>query len=121
MVRTGIDSVSVTLLTEAVFLERYAYIAGTTNKVRKVEKINPPITAIPIETLLSDPAPSASAIGRIPRTVDKLVIRIGRSLDIEALMTASVLSRPVAFLWLANSTIRIPFFVTKPISIIIPI
>ena len=89
---------SVMLETEAVFLEKKEYIAGITNNVRNVEKINPPITAIPIETLLSEPAPSASAIGKIPSTVERLVISIGLNLAMAALMTASVFSSPAAFL-----------------------
>ena len=68
------------------------------NKVRNVEKINPPITAIPIETRLSEPAPSANAIGRIPRTVERLVIKIGLNREIAAFITASVFSSPAAFL-----------------------
>ena len=52
-------------------------MAGITNSVKMVEKIRPPITAIPMETRLSEPAPKASAIGRMPSTADKLVIRMG--------------------------------------------
>jgi len=84
------------LLTVAVFLDKKEYIAGITKSVRKVEKINPPITAIPIETLLSEPAPRANAIGRIPSTVERLVIRIGLKREIAALITASVFSSPAA-------------------------
>ena len=61
------------------------------------------------------------AIGSIPRIVDRLVIRIGRNRAAAAPFTASILENPVAFLWLANSTMRIPFFVTSPISMICPI
>ena len=96
-------------------------MAGITNSVNMVENIKPPITAIPIETRLSDPAPSASAIGRTPRTVDKLVIKIGLKRAFAAPTIESLILIPVALRWLANSTIRIPFLDTNPMSIIIPI
>ena len=47
------------------------------NSVNTVENASPPITAAPIGTLLSAPAPKAKAMGRIPKIVDKLVIKIG--------------------------------------------
>ena len=67
------------------------------------------------------PSPVASASGSSPSTVEILVIRIGRNLWIDASIIASFFVSPAVWRWLANSTIRIPFFVTSPISIIIPI
>src|SRR5674476_928641 len=57
----------------------------------------------------------------IPRIVARLVIRIGLNRDAAAYLMASIFDIPLNFLWLANSTIRIPFLVTSPISIMIPI
>ena len=77
--------------------------------------------AIPIETLETDAAPSAKAIGSAPSTVARLVIKMGRNLDMEASFTASRDFNPSSFRWLANSTIRIPFLVTIPTKTMIPI
>lgn len=40
-----------------------------------------PTTAMPIDRRLSDPAPSASAMGRMPRMVERLVMSTGRKRD----------------------------------------
>ena len=81
----------------------------------------PPITASPIGTRLSAPAPSASAMGSVPRTVEKAVIRIGRKRAADASSAACWRPRPSSRFCLANSTIRMPFLVTSPISITSPI
>ncbi len=59
-------------------------------------------------------------MGRMPNTVENEVIRMGRRRMPAACTTASVISRPLARSWLANSTIRIAFLVTRPISMISP-
>jgi len=55
-----------------------------------VEKIKPPITTIPIETRLSDPAPKARAMGNVPKTVESEVIKIGLNLEADASKMDSV-------------------------------
>ena len=67
------------------------------------------------------PAPNEIAIGNAPSMVAKLVIIIGRKRETAESFTASKTFIPCSFLWLANSTIKIPFFVTNPIRTIIPI
>lgn len=97
------------------------YIAGTMNNVRNVETIIPPTTAIPIAIRPCAPSPEAYTNGTNPRIVEILVIRIGRKRCVEAERIASVIPWPASCRWLANSTIKIPFFATKPISMMIPI
>ena len=48
------------------------------------------------------------------RQVDKLVIRIGRKRDTAESSIASRMDKPANLRWLANSTIKIPFFETNP-------
>ena len=55
------------------------------------------------------------------KPVDTLVIKIGRRRWMDASRMAVILSIPISCFWLANSTIKIPFFATKPISMMIPI
>jgi hypothetical protein len=43
---------------------------------------------------LSAPEPVANAIGKLPKIVDKLVIRIGRKRPTDALITASTMFNP---------------------------
>ena len=69
-------------------------MAGIINSVSIVENANPPMTATPIGTLLSAPAPRAKAIGRIPKIVDKLVIKIGLNLAADAPMIDSSIDIP---------------------------
>ena len=85
------------------------------------EKSNPPITTTPIDTRLCDPAPKANAMGNAPSMVAMLVMRMGRNRIDDASMIASILDFPCSFSLLANSTIKIPFFVTNPISMMMPI
>ena len=66
-------------------------------------------------------APKDNASGRAPSDMARLVIRIGLKRCVAAWITASDFFIPFNRLWLANSTIRIPFLVTRPISMIIPI
>ena len=90
-------------------------------KVSVVENNIPPTTAIPIETLLCDPEPKAKAIGKIPNIVQSEVIMIGRKRATAASCTAFNFSDPDSLRWFANSTIKIPFLVTRPMSTMIPI
>ena len=71
-------------------------MAGIIKSVNMVENIKPPITAIPIETRLSDPAPNARAIGKTPKTVDILVIRIGLKRALAAPIIESLIFIPLA-------------------------
>ena len=97
------------------------YTAGITNKVSTKENINPPTITVPSGLRLVAAAPILIAIGSAPNAVAKLVINIGRNLCDAATSTASFNSKPAALFLLANSTIKIPFLVTSPINIIIPI
>ena len=60
-------------------------------------------------------------MGSVPRTVEKAVIRIGRKRAADASSAACWRPRPSSRFCLANSTIRMPFLVTSPISITSPI
>ena len=54
------------------------YITGTTNSVRKVDVIKPPMTARAMGARCSAPAPIASASGIMPNTMANVVMMIGR-------------------------------------------
>ncbi|MNR09078.1 hypothetical protein D3C85_1252670 [compost metagenome] len=53
--------------------------------------------------------------------IAKLVIKIGRKRETAASLMASGMAMPFSLSWLANSTIKIPFLVTRPMSIMVPI
>ena len=89
--------------------------------VSRVDTNIPPTTAVPIAIRWLQPSPEAKASGINPRMVEALVIRIGRRRCNAASLMAVILSSPVSCFRLANSTIRIPFLATSPISIIMPI
>ena len=91
------------------------------NRVNTSENNKPPTTTIPNGTRLEEDTPRLNAIGKAPNVVARLVIKIGRKRWPEASNTASRLFKPFSLFLLANSTINIPFFVTSPISMIIPI
>ena len=97
------------------------YIIGITNKVSIRANNKPPTITIPRGTLLEAPAPKAKAIGKAPNMVANEVIKIGRKRPTEASKTASTFDKPQTRFLLPKSTINIPFFVTKPISITMPI
>ncbi|MNE36670.1 hypothetical protein D3C80_1304890 [compost metagenome] len=61
------------------------------------------------------------AIGKAPKAIAKLVIKIGRNLDSEASKMACNFGFPSSRNWFANSTIKIPFLVTRPINMMVPI
>ena len=68
----------------------------------------------------SDPAPKPKAIGSAPRIAAKLVIMIGRKRLRQASRIASFASTPAACCPSAKSIIMMPFFLTMPISITMP-
>ena len=102
-------------------LEKYEYTAGITYSVRIPANTNPPTTTIPRDVRLPEEVPSDNAMGNVPKIMARVVIRMGLNRDAAAVKTASRTFIPSAFRWLANSTIRIPFFVIKPMSMIMPI
>ena len=70
---------------------------------------------------LAEPGPPASTSGTAPTTVAIEVIRIGRRRTADDSTIASWMLRPSSRSWLANSTIRMPFFAASPTSITMPI
>ena len=54
------------------------YMAGTINRVKKVDTNIPPTTATPMAIRPWAPSPVAYTNGTKPRMVDTLVIKIGR-------------------------------------------
>ena len=84
--------------------------------------MSPPITARAIGARNSAPAPSASASGSMPKIIASVVITIGRSRiapGVDERLVAR--SCPRSRAWLAKSTSRIAFLVTRPISRMRPI
>jgi len=81
----------------------------------------PPTITIPRGIRLVEAAPKERAIGRAPNIMARLVINIGRKRMDEASTAACILSAPLSRIWFAYSTMRIPFLVTSPINMIIPI
>ncbi len=77
---------------------------------------------MPSEFRLYAPAPVAVAIGRTPITNANEVIRIGRNRCRAASLAESMIDSP-SRRWRStpNSTIRIAFFVSRPISMTRPI
>ena len=63
------------------------YKVGIRIKVRTVDTVRPPITAIAIGLHISEPCPPAIAIGIIPRTVVAVVINTGRRRLLPAVTT----------------------------------
>ena len=75
----------------------------------------------PITILLSAPGPDANTRGIALVTVVKVVITMGLSRCCAALSNACSNKTPLSRSWLANSTIKMPFFAAKPINITMPI
>ena len=90
-------------------------------RLRNVDAIMPPATAVPTECRASWPAPLANTSGMTPRMKASDVIRIGRSRMRAASTAASAIVIPRWRSCSANSTIRMPFFADRPISITSPI
>ena len=64
------------------------------NSVSRVEKVSPPITAIPIGCHVSDPTPVPIASGSIPRMVVNEVMSTGRRRLFPPAITASKTPEP---------------------------
>ncbi|MNS90521.1 hypothetical protein D3C72_1245750 [compost metagenome] len=96
-------------------------MAGTISKVTRVASDNPKKTTVPTAIRLSYPAPMETISGTAPMMAVSEVIRMGRSRRTEPAMMASSKDSPRWRSWLMNSTMRMPFLVTMPISMIIPI
>ncbi len=76
---------------------------------------------MPIVPRLAEPGPPASTNGTAPMMVAMEVIRIGRRRTVDASTMAWCTLRPSSRSWLANSTIRMPFFAARPTSMTMPI
>ena len=81
----------------------------------------PPMMARPIGAWISPPSLKASASGSMPKTMAMVVMMIGRMRIRPACSTASTMPAPALRAWLAKSTSRMAFLVTRPISITRPI
>ncbi len=77
--------------------------------------------ATPMGTRVSAPSPRASATGIMPAIMATVVMRMGRRRMGPASSSASRVDLPAARSWLVNSTSRMPFLVTSPISMMKPI
>ena len=84
---------------------------------RKVAKLIPPSSAIPITFLASAPDPEAITSGNTPKMNEKAVINIGLNRDLDAAIAASYKLKPFLNSSLANSTIKMAFFAAIPINI----
>ena len=84
--------------------------------------MTPPMTATAIGARNSLPSPRESAVGSMPRIIAALVIRIGRSRSGPASRIAWSGDSPCSRTrTIARSRRRIAFFVTSPMSRMIPI
>ena len=97
------------------------YTTGVRNSVATVAKPSPPTMIQPSAWRASEPAPLRSSSGRPPSTVATMVITTGRRRISAALRMASRTDWPASRSWLANSTIRMPFFDIRPTSMTRPI
>ena len=79
------------------------YMAGTINRVKKVDTNIPPTTATPMAIRPWAPSPVAYTNGTKPRMVDTLVIKIGRRRTFAALRAAEVRLMPDKRRWVAYS------------------
>ena len=99
---------------EAYSISDFVYAAGTMKSVMNVANVRPPTMATPMAMRLGVPVRMS---GTAPNTVERLVMRIGRKRRSAAWRAASSLLQPVfSAIWFANSTINIPFFVTRAIN-----
>ena len=83
--------------------------------------ISPPITAIANGCCICAPGPKPSANGRRPKLVVRLVIRIGLKRTRPAVTKASCSGIPCSRNWPIYSMRMIPFFTSKPTTMIAPI
>ena len=94
--------------------------SGTKNTDSSVALSMPPITPVPIEFWLAEPAPEASTSGSTPRMNASEVIRMGRNRRCAASSTASTALRPCACNSFANSMISTAFLADRPMIVIRP-
>ena len=64
------------------------YALGTMSKVKMVEEVRPPITVIAKGLQRLEPSSVPAAMGNNPKSVVMVVIRIGLSLSLEAMIMA---------------------------------
>ncbi|MNT86465.1 hypothetical protein D3C72_2267600 [compost metagenome] len=95
---------------------------GSTNRVKKVPINMPETITTPRPKRLLAPAPEANSSGTRPTTMAAVVIKIGRKRICAALRMAVMRSsRSCTCNSLANSTIRMPCLLIKPIRVTRPI
>ena len=95
-------------------------MAGTKKRVNAVPMAMPATSTRPMLFRAAAPGPVTSVKGKWPQTVATLVISTGRSRVAAALRMASIFDCPCSCSWFANSTMRIPFFETRPTSVTSP-
>src|SRR5208337_3765264 len=97
------------------------YKAGITRSVTKVERVSPPITARARGFCNSAPEPRPTARGINPKSVQRVVIRIGRTRIFPAATSASRRGIPCSSHNLCTYSKRMmPFFTTSPTIRMIP-
>ncbi len=89
--------------------------------VKRVDDVNPPITACAIGALNSAPGPTPKARGSMAKIIERVVIIMGRSLIGPACRIASVRPIPRRRACLMKSISNMAFLVTNPIKNTIPI
>ncbi len=94
---------------------------GTSTSVSSSELASPPITTVPSERRDADPASSASASGNMPAIMETVVMTIGRKRSRAACLMAAAFSSPANTFTSAKSTRRMPFLLTRPTSMTVPI
>ena len=80
----------------------------------------PPITPVPMEWRLAEPAPELMASGTQPRMNASEVITMGRKRSLAASSAESKMPLPSARSNTANSTMRMAFFAARPIRVTRP-
>ncbi|CFP02173.1 Uncharacterised protein [Bordetella pertussis] len=97
-------------------------MVGSTNRVNRVPTSMPTTITRPRLKRLCAPAPLANSSGTRPTTMAAVVIRMGRSRIRAARSMAARRSSPAcACISLANSTIRMPCLLIRPIRVTRPI
>ncbi len=96
-------------------------MTGTMNSESTRENITPPTITRPSGLRLVEAAPRERAMGSAPNIMAMLVISMGRRRRVAASMAALSVVSPFSRRLLAYSTIRMPFLVTRPTSMMIPI
>jgi len=92
------------------------------NKVNAWLISSPPMMVMPSGRRNSDPVPVPSARGKAPSMAANVVIRMGRKRNrLASKMASRGLLPSLRSAARAKSTIRMPFFFTRPISRMIPI